>query len=87
MFEMWYLTASPLMLSREAISAFVPPSRSSLQDAPLGRRQDIGVARAAAGIALHWRHRRGVSRPIFPTRSPCVAHDYSQRANHSTTRS
>ena len=32
-----------------------------VQDTPLGRRQDVGVARATARIALHVRHRRAGS--------------------------
>ena len=69
MFEMWYLTASPLMPRRAAISAFVPPSRSSSRT-----RHSAGVRTSG------WRGRPrglrsigaivGAGRPIFPTRSP-----------------
>ena len=44
MFEMWYLTASGLMPSRTAISAFVPPTRSSSST-----RCSAGVRRSGWG--------------------------------------
>ena len=69
---MWYLTVLVLMPSRAAISAFVPPFAQRVEDAPLGGRQDVGVARPAAAVALHGAIvERGVGRfPRPPRRLP-----------------